>query len=193
MERRKALAAATAATLVLGSGIVGAVSLSGMSVLGFGGGSSHRVSVSADARPAAVSQRVVVRRRDVYDRRVVDTTTTPAADLQSSIDTSDITPSTPAATTSPSEPISAPSTTTAPVPVGSPHSTSPTTDDDAGPPATSPTTQSSTTPTTLPPTTPTTRPRGVPSNWPPGVPIPPEPANCREARLSLSGIWHCDD
>ncbi len=193
MERRKALAAATAATLALGSGIVVAASLSGVSILGFGGGAPHRVALTADSKPE-VTQRVVVRRRDVYDRRVVDTTS-PPADLQSSIDTGEVTRPTSTATTSASEPTPTAPTTAPPVPITSPRSpspTSPTTVDDEDPPSVSPTTQPASS-STLPTTTPTTRPRGVPSDWPPGEPIPPEPANCREARLSLSGVWHCDD
>lgn len=187
MERRKALAAATAATLALGGGLIVAASVSGVSVLGFGGGSAHRVSLPADSAAVVVKQRVVVRRRDVYDRRVVETTDAPA-DLQSSIDTS----ATAAPTTSPSDPNSDSPVATAPDPITVPSVTSPRSDDD-DPPSVSPTTQSSTAPTTLPSTTPTTRPLGVPSDWPPGQPIPPEPANCREARLSVSGLWHCDD
>jgi hypothetical protein len=52
MERKKALAIASAATLVLGSGIVAAASFTGASILGFG------ARPSAHASGAVVAPRV---------------------------------------------------------------------------------------------------------------------------------------
>lgn len=67
----------------------------------------------------------------------------------------------------------------------------------AAPPAPTPTTATPTTttattpPTTRPPTTTTTRPSGVPSDWPADKPIPPKPVPCRDGQLEDNGVWNC--
>jgi hypothetical protein len=74
MERRKALAVASAATILLGSAIVAAAAVSGASLLGFGGASTHGTgSFAATAENAGSKRRVIFRSRDVYDRYLVDT------------------------------------------------------------------------------------------------------------------------
>jgi hypothetical protein len=74
MERRKALAVASAATILLGSAIVAAAAVSGTSLLGFGDASTHGTgSFAATAENAGSKRRVIFRSRDVYDRYLVDT------------------------------------------------------------------------------------------------------------------------
>ena len=193
MERRKALAVATAATLTLGTVVVAAASLTGASILGFGGTASARGAQSTATTVGNGKPPVVVRIHNIYDRRVVDTTDTaaPAAGTSGTYTGADLyrAPAVPdAATPSPTT-----TTVAAPVapipPAGTTATTEP--DDGAAPPTTAHPTSSST--TTIPTTTPTTRPRGVPPDWPPDEPIPPMPANCREPHLALNGVWHCDD
>jgi hypothetical protein len=46
-------------------------------------------------------------------------------------------------------------------------------------------------PTTKAPTPTTTIPSGVPPDWPVGKPIPPKPANCIDGQLEDTGIWNC--
>ena len=111
MERTKALAVASAATILLGSAIVAAAAVSGTSLLGFGGASTHGSgSFAASADNASAKRRVIFRSRDVYDRYVVDTGAGDGAGLASS-GSATATPGPPAtAGTDPTRPTSTPAT-----------------------------------------------------------------------------------
>ena len=182
MERKKALAVATAATLALGGGIVAVASLTGTSFLGFGGNASAEGPGSFTpiaAHPAAAAkQRVVVRTRDVYDSFVVDTgiggyargtyAATPPAQP-------------PAAVTAPA--VEPPRVAT-PARLDDHESDDHESDDHESDDYESPsTTGSANTSTTLPP--------GVPDDWPSATPIPPMPPNCYQPQLELNGVWNC--
>jgi len=205
MERRKALAAATAATFVLGSGIVAAASITGASFLGFGGGDEP----SSSAAPSAPMSKggVIVKTRNIYDQFVVATddgaTTGAASDNRHTgapsggLDPIVVSePSNAGPGAGPSADDSTP-TSNAPAPRPGKARTTPTTAR-ATTPATAPDagetppTTSGPTPTTTVPTTTTTWPPGVPKDWPKDKPIPPMPANCRQPQLEDNGVWNCD-
>jgi hypothetical protein len=204
MERRKALAAATAATFVLGSGIVAAASMTGTSILGFGGGAKHSRTSSTNADSAKPG--VVVKTRNIYDRYVVttgdDATTGTASDNRNAGGSSGSTDSAlarePTAADPGREPAAGDSPPTSNAPAARPgtrrstpttaRATTPTT---AAHGVATPPTTAAPTPTTVPSPT-TTWPRGVPSDWPKDKPIPPMPPNCREPQLEDNGVWNCD-
>jgi hypothetical protein len=169
MERTKALAVASAATIVLGSAIVAAAGVGGTSLLGFGGASTHgSPSFAASAENPAAKRRVIFRSRDVYDRYVVDTGAGDRVGLA------------PAGSATPT-----PSRTA----MAGPDPTTPTSTPTTLPPAKPETPRPS--PTTTVPPTPTTLPPGVPHDWPADKPIPPMPPNCRQPQLELNGVWNC--
>jgi hypothetical protein len=182
MERRKALALASAATLVLGSSIVAVVSTTGISILGFGGGGSGHRAAALETAPEG-KPGVVVRSRDVYDRYVVTVGPTNSGPVGSGPGapggngSADFTTTT---LTVPTTNVTTPSTTATTQP-GSPTTTTVT-----------PTTVAPNPTTTIPTTTPTTWPRGVPRDWPKDKPIPPMPPNCRDPQLEDNGVWNCD-
>lgn len=196
MERTKALAASTAATLALGSGIVAAASITGASFLGFGV-VKHNARSTAAATPDGSKPGVVVRTRNVYDRYVVETANgTPPVGGGSGTTTGSPggagTPgSTPPTGTSPEREPRAPTPTptTSPPRTGKTPSNTPTTrpEEPTTPPAVTPTT-----PAPSPTTIPATWPIGVPKDWPPDKPIPPMPPNCGQPQLEDNGVWNCD-
>jgi hypothetical protein len=195
MERRKALAAASAATLVLGSTIVAAASVTGASFLGFGGTSRHSAGSLATIAAHPAKQRVVVRTRDMYDRFVVDTGTAGAAGAAG---TGPATPPGPGAPALPTTTVTASPTVSDPTPTTAAparRTTPEPASSDVAPGASeTPPSVPSAAPgstTTVPPTTTTTLPRGVPDDWPPGKPIPPMPPNCHQPQLELNGVWNC--
>ena len=208
MERRKALAVATAATLVLGGAIVGTASVSGASFLGFGGTKHGPGSFAASV--VSTKQGVVVKNHDVYDRYVVDTggtpTTTAATGGSSSAGAARAEgtwpASTPTTAPAPNPPNATPTTAHHDDGEHSPGATTPTsTPHDAELPEPEPTTTAPT-PTTAPATTPTTAPREyhVPPNWPKGAALPPFPSGpCSEPTLYWDGVdtgtayWVCDN
>ncbi len=201
MERRKALAAASAATLILGSTIVAGASVTGASFLGFGIGSHSSGQASGAPDPG-----FVVKTRNVYDRYVVvtpDSTQTGEGAANRPVTSSRAgSVSQPAATTptvanpegNGSTPPSRPHTAAPPAPHESAPTTAhenPTTRPEIPAPTTAPTTAPPGSTTTIPTTT-TTWPLGVPRDWPPGKPIPPMPPNCRQPQLEDNGVWNCD-
>ena len=203
MERRKALALASTATLLVGSTIVSVASVSGASFLGFGASSSH-AAAAGSAGPGSAPG-VVRKTRNIYDRYVLDlgggstnaqSTGSPHAPAAvvalPNFAVGDAPgPSTPAESTPTTRPASKRRT-----PTTTPHgsttkvpSTTPTTEPDETTPVTAP---PATAPPTTIPTTTTTWPRGVPRDWPKDKPIPPMPPNCREPQLEDNGVWNCD-
>jgi hypothetical protein len=182
MERKQALALASAATAVVGGGIVAAAALSGASILGFGGrASAHDFAAVTPvvAQPAARS-RVVVRTKNVYDRIVVATTSTPTAARSSQPNVGSTVPAPVLATT--------PTTAGATRPATEPNRS----DDGASGPSSTVAPPSDDVSTTVPPSPPTTvRGPEIPDDWPAGKPIPPIPPNCHEAELHLNGVWEC--
>jgi hypothetical protein len=216
MERRKALAVATAATFILGGAVVATASVSGASFLGFGGTKHGPGSFAASV--VTNKQGVVVRKKDVYDRYVVDTTAPGASDAAGSSGSS-----AGVAAAANGWPAAAP-TTAAPAYLSEPPATTPATEPSSGnhddtPVANSPApakhaddhdtesspppTAATTVPTTQPPATTTTVFYGeyhVPSDWPSGTPLPPFPSGtCHEPTLRWNHVdtttahWVCDD
>ncbi|HEV7526608.1 MAG TPA: hypothetical protein VGP92_16690 [Acidimicrobiia bacterium] len=200
MERKQALAMATAATLVLGAGIVAVASMTGASLLGFGGGrrvggvSSTAVGQSHPSQPG-----VVVKTRNVYDRYVVDIGGGSATGASSSVGSATPGSGNGPATTSGRDPANNATTPTSkPAPGAPPQRATPA--PKPGGTQTTPTTHAGTSTTTvvpnptttIPATTPTTWPRGVPKDWPKDKPIPPMPPNCRDPQLEDNGVWNCD-
>ena len=197
----KALAAASAATLILGSTVVAGASMTGASFLGFGGG-SHGNAGFGNGRGQARHRREdaqhlrQVRRRHGRGRNrgygirrgnrpgiasAGTTPTTAGAPGPTSGPDPATDPTTP--TSQPGSPRRQTDETPAPVA----HTTTPTTQ----PGDESPATTVAPSPTTVPTTT-TTWPRGVPKDWPKDKPIPPMPPNCREPQLEDNGVWNCD-
>jgi hypothetical protein len=165
MERKKALAAAGALTMVLGSAVVASAAVGGGSLLGFGGNRGHGPGsfTATEELAAATKPRVIHRTKNVYDKVVV--AGTPATDG-----------GTLGATTDAS--VAAPSVTAPTAPSASlPQPTTPPAVDDP-PPATDSESV-------------TTRPPGVPDDWPAGKPIPPMPPNCKQPQLEDNGVWNC--
>ena len=219
MERRKALAVASAATLILGGAVVGTASVSGASFLGFGGSKHGPGSFAASV--VTDKQGVIIRKRDVYDKYVVDTgdTTAPSSSGGSGGGSSNSNSSSAAGDnsttntwpTDPTTPLTDPKTGDTVTPTtkaATPHNsgggntnsgggdtdsttTVPTQVTDTTVPQTFPTT----TPTTVPPTTtPTTTFRveyDIPRNWPKGTATPPKPnpPQCHQYNL----IWNGTD
>jgi hypothetical protein len=209
MERQKALALAAAVTCVLGSTAVAGAAVGGTSILGFGGGSQVRFASLSQSPSGGQSTEVVRRTKNVYDKFVVDTPTTPSAPSTRSTPTKSApAPATPAQTVVPRvepapsrssggsgggsaqvhrrHPASKPSTVRkAPTPPPARATSEPTSG--------SPVPQDPPTTTTAAPVTTTTRPPGVPKDWPAGKPIPPMPPNCKQPQLELNGVWNCQD
>ncbi len=199
MERKKALAAAGTATLILGSTLVAGASMTGASFLGFGGGTNGKAASAASGTPGTI-----VKTRNIYDQFVVDTGSG-ATDGQNSAGWSaggtpvaGATPTSTGTTVPNSEPdpghdsttpTSKPKASTS-KPATKPSTTNTTPTTDAGA-ALTPTTVAAPSPTTLPTTT-TTWPRGVPKDWPKDKPIPPMPPNCQQPQLEDNGVWNCD-
>jgi hypothetical protein len=78
MERKQALAAAAFGTVAFGAAVVAAAALGGFSFLGFGG---HAPRIRATAQPAVaqhIRPKVITKYKDVYVKRVVNTTVAPA-------------------------------------------------------------------------------------------------------------------
>lgn len=189
MERKKALASASVATLVLGSAIVTAASLGHIPLLGFGTRAVAQAAapVAQTTTPATAKPRVVVRTKDVFDRFVVDTgnngegTGSPTPTTNGSAPAPELSPTT-----------VAPVATPAPEPRhesdDEPGSSEPT------PPTTAPASPTTTPagPTTLP-IAPTTQRLQIPDDWPAGKPIPPVPPNCFQPELRLNGVWNCQN
>ncbi len=204
MERRRALALASTATLLVGSTIVSVASVSGASFLGFGGGSSH--SATAGTGGSAPAPGVVHQTRNIYDRYVLDVgggstdagptgsphapsalvavpnfgvgdASGPSGPDQSTTTTRPA----PSPHTPPSTPRSSKPKVAAPTPTTEPDEPTPVTTTPA--PTSAPTTTATTT---------TTWPQGVPHDWPKNKPIPPMPPNCRQPQLEDNGVWNCD-
>jgi hypothetical protein len=171
MERRKALALAGAATLVLGTSVVAASALGGLGLLGFG--ASEASGIGAFTTSPTTASNSVTRTRDVYDTYVVGDGTDPAVTGTPSSGT------TPAG--SPSELPEVDGTPDLPpgagTPTGNPASTPPTSrpDDDPAP--------------TSVPSPPTTHHRE--HEGPPGSTVPPPP-NCTNPQWD-DGHWVCGD
>jgi hypothetical protein len=205
MERNKALALAATITCVLGSTAVAAASVGGTSILGFGGGSDVRFASVEQSQDAGQTTPVVRRTKNVYDKVVVDGTTTPAG-RSTGTRSPGILPAAPGSvipaetvTTRP-EPGSSGSegaggevhrrrTSPSPTAARTPPTRAPS--EDATEPTTAPPDPPST--TTAAPVTTTTRPPGVPKDWPPDKPIPPMPPNCHQPQLEDNGVWNCQD
>jgi hypothetical protein len=210
-DRRKALALAAAVTGVLGSTAVAVAAVTGVSVLGLGGGHAARVGALASYDPGTeVSTGVITRKEDVYDKIVVEgNPRAVAAAAPAGLMAGPAVPTPPAGAASQPAVVtprpspkqrrrSAPNTPTtvrtarSPQPASTPTSepaTEPTTPEPTDPPATLATTTTS----TMPPVTTTSRPPGVPRDWPPGKPIPPMPPNCSHPQLEDNGVWNCGD
>ncbi len=211
MERKKALALASTATLLVGSTMVSVASVSGASFLGFG--AAHATVATATTSDANAAPGVVRKTRNIYDRYVLDLGGDPAATASPRVPRSaSVAAAAPAdfsipvapgpgapndATTPTTTRPSAPRTKTAsptpsrpkpPTSTPSTHSTEP---DDPAPGTVPPTTAAPHSTTTIPTTT-TTWPRGVPRDWPKDKPIPPMPPNCRQPQLEDNGVWNCD-
>jgi hypothetical protein len=203
MERKKALALASAATFVLGSTVVAVAWVSGASFLGFGGAATHRgASLGPGPSGGSPIPGVVRKTRNVYDRYVVDLGG--ADDAGSSAGAPAASPGVAATpgftgTTTPPEGLPA-SASPAPRPPTRPPGEFEPPDTETPTPTPTPTTKPGVpTPTTTPaqstttiPTTTTTRPPGVPADWPNNKPIPPVPPNCRQPQLEDNGVWNCD-
>ena len=206
MERRKALAFATAVTCVLGSTTVAFASVGGGSLLGFSGKHGNGIgSVSAAQLEAANAPGVVHRTKNVYDEVVVggsEKSSTRSAALAATrggaSQRATVLPATPTPTATPS---SDSERHRAPTGKGSSNTRRTSTRTESSPkePTTEPVHEpvqespTSTTSTTSPPVTTTTRPRGVPVDWPPNKPIPPMPPNCQQPQLEDNGVWNCQD
>jgi len=197
MERKKALAAAGTATLILGSTLVAGASMTGASFLGFGGNSNGKAASVAAGKPGTI-----VKTRNIYDQFVVDTGSgatdghTSAGWSAGGAPLAGATPTSTGTTVPNSEPnpshdstpTSQPKASTSPQPGSTTHTT-PTTD--AGAALTPTTVAPAPSPTTIPTTT-TTWPLGVPKDWPKNKPIPPMPPNCQQPQLEDNGVWNCD-
>jgi hypothetical protein len=203
MERRKAMAFATAITCVLGSTTEAFASVGGGSLLGFGGTRRAGIgSVSAAQLEADNAPGVVHRTKNVYDEVVVGSSEKPstrsvalAAARTHVSKPATVLPATPVVTPSsaagrhrhPTRKAASDTRRTSTRTASSPKEPA----EPVQKPVQEPTT--STTSTTSPPVTTTTRPRGVPVDWPPNKPIPPMPPNCRQPQLEDNGVWNCQD
>ena len=204
VDRRKAIAFATAITCVLGSTTVAFASVGGGSLLGFGGTRGTGIgTVSAGRIEAADAPGVVRRTKNVYDEVVVGSSEKPSSG--SAAFASARTPEAQPATNVPATQTVTPSpdATRSRRPVRGARSDTRHTSNRSESSPKEPTTEpvhepepeptTSTTSTTSPPVTTTTRPRGVPGDWPPNKPIPPMPPNCHRPQLEDNGVWNCED
>jgi hypothetical protein len=182
VERRKAMAYAATSALILSSGLVAGAAVGGFNVLGFGGQFSSVIAgaegtvptTAATASEAATTPPpIYVTKYSIVDDYVVVTTATTAAPTTAAV----------AAAAAPAASPTTPATQAAPTAYPS-FDVVPSEEDPSSPD----TTARSYTPTT----TNSGYPSGVPSSWPADQPVPPKPANCHDARLTLDGIWHCE-
>jgi hypothetical protein len=207
MDRKKALALAATVTGVLASTTVAVAAVTGVSVLGFGGTHTARLSslasyeTSADASPG-----VITHTTEVYDKVVVEgTPRAVAAAAPAGLMAPPAAASQPAGAAAPAVVTPrlgparhrrhpAPNTPTTARSTGSPRPASTPTTEPTGPePTDPPVIAPPSTTSTIPLVTTTTRPPGVPRDWPPGKPIPPMPPNCRHPQLEDNGVWNCGD
>jgi hypothetical protein len=165
MERKKALAAAVASTLVVGSAVVAGAAITGISVLGFGD-TDRRPPVAASAQPAAARRpRVVTKVRDVYDDVVVDVGGVPGESAPASWPAGAA--AAPAVGTQPPEPARPVYEDPRPTPPSPPASDDAPDEDREE--------------------------AEIPDDWPEGTPLPPIPAGCEEPHLEDAGYWNCQN